>query len=386
MSVVVPNPPQQPSLSGGYAAYKLGMTPDGFPVNAGLNPLNMMKWRAARGLRTRRPKIAKLGDSTFRGDATGGDGTRAQKAIAYQLSQKLNGMGIVSGANSVWGSSSSLFTTLLSTDSRVTSTGAWTQTGSLGPGGNTFGAGSTGTMTFTPAGNVTKADIYWINNTAGRVFTWAVDGGAATNITTTGVYALTKTTVSLGTSGIHALTLAQNTGICNIVGIDAYDDTAGRNEISVWNWGVSGASSTNLVDNTDPVAGRLASYTLLAPDLVIIEGGVINDWRQGIPVATTVANLTTLVNAMKAIASVVLYTPRFDNGTAGASAQQEDYVTAIRQLAATLGVELIDGRTSFGSFAIGNTAGFYSDTVHGDTGGVGYGDEANTILAALTAF
>jgi hypothetical protein len=238
-------------------------------------------------------------------------------------------------------------------------------------------------MTFTPQANVTKFDIWWRDGAAGRNFSWAVDAGGATTINSSGTTQIVKTTVSAGAAGIHALTLAWVAGSITILGIDAYDDTSSRRELSIWNWGISGATSANLIDNTDSVAGRLAEITAMAPDLSIVEGGIINDWRNSLGTAATVTNLTTLFTTCQAVGDVIYYTPRFDNAGTGDAANQNAYVAAATALAVSMNIPVLDARSLFGSFAIGNAAGFYSDTVHGDTGGSGYGDEADHVLRAL---
>jgi hypothetical protein len=233
------------------------------------------------------------------------------------------------------------------------------------------------------AGNVTKFDIYWRDGAAGRNFTWAIDGGSTTAVNSSGTTQIVKTTVSAGAAGSHTLNLAWALGSVTVLGIDAYDDTSSRRELSIWNWGISGATSANLIDNTDTIAGRLAEITFMAPDLSIIEGGVINDWRNSLGTAATIANLTTLFTTCQAVGDVIYFTPRFDNAGTGDAANQNAYVAAATALAVSMGIPVHDNRSLLGSFAISNTAGFYSDTVHGDTGGAGYGDEAEHLYRAL---
>lgn len=348
-----------------------------------LNPLSLMKYRAARALKTRNTKVALIGDSTFAGVETGGTTAQVLHSIPMQLAAKLSARGINAGANNRFGCGSALFSTLLTMDSRVASSGAMSNTATLAVGGNAFGCASAGSITFTPQANVTKFDIWWRDGAVGRNFTWQVDGGATTQISSSGTTQIVKTTVSAGTAGTHALALAWVAGSITILGIDAYDDTSSRRELSIWNWGISGATSANLIDNTDTVAGRLAEITAMAPDLSIIEGGVINDWRNSLGTAATVTNLTTLFTTCQAVGDVIYYTPRWDNGVSGDTANQNSYVAAATALAISMNIPVLDGRALFGSYAISNAAGFYSDTVHGDTGGAGYGDEAEHIFRAL---
>jgi hypothetical protein len=217
---------------------------------------------------------------------------------------------------------------------------------------------------------------------AGRNFSWAVDGGSATQINSSGTIQVIKTTVPAGTAGIHALTLAWVAGSITILGIDAYDDTSGRREISCWNGGISGATSAQLADNSDTQTGRLAEIPIYAPDLSIIKP-MVNDWRTSASIASSIASLTTLITQCQITGDVIICTPRFDSGVAGLTSTQDSYVAALKSLAASMSCQVIDSRGYFGSYAIGNAAGWYSDTVHGDTGGAGYGEEAEQIAQAL---
>lgn len=349
-----------------------------------LSPAGLMKYRAARSLKTRNTKVAFIGDSTFAGIETGGTSAQVLHSVPMQVAAKLQARGINAGANNRFGAGSGTFSSLPGMDSRVTFAGGTTQNATFAVGGNAISLPSAGsTITFTPQANVTKYDIYWRDGAAGRNFSWAIDGGAATTINSSGTIQVVKTTVSAGTAGLHALTLAWVLGSVTILGIDGYDDTNGRREISCWNWGISGATSAQLADNSDTQTGRLAEIAFMAPDLSIIRP-MVNDWRQSVSVAAAIASVSTIVNTCKASGDVILCTPRFDGVTTGLAPQQESYVSALKGLAAT-NVQVLDLRSYFGSYAIGSAAGWYSDTVHGDIGGAGYAEEAEYIARALAS-
>jgi hypothetical protein len=214
------------------------------------NPLTLMKYRAARALKTRNTKIALIGDSTFMGIETGGTTAQVLHSIPMQLAAKLQARGINAGANNRFGCGSSLFSTLLTVDSRVTSSGGWSNGATLAAGGNAFAASGAGTLNFLPQGNVTKFDIYWRDGAAGRNFTWAIDGGSTTAVNSSGTTQIVKTTVSAGAAGSHTLNLAWALGSVTVLGIDAYDDTSSRRELSIWNWGISGG--VYILDTTKP--------------------------------------------------------------------------------------------------------------------------------------
>lgn len=306
------------------------------------------------------------GDSTVRGFATGGGATQYQVGWPPQLATRLATRSARASAQNIFGVGSSLWTDLLARDNRMTGTGAWSQTATIGPGGNAPGATAAGSETFAPIGNVTRFDIYWRDGAAGRNFSYAVDGGAATTVNSTGTTQPAKTTVPVSL-GAHTLTVSWVLGSISILGVEAYDDT-GNVPLRVWNLGISGATSTQVADNTDPQGGRRTFYTYANADLAIIEGGIINDWRQSVAVATSKANLTTLVQVQKAVkggtGKVLLLTPVFDNDMTGNGPIQDQYVTAMKEVAVEQNVPILDVRPTFQSWAYANSQGWMSDSVH----------------------
>jgi hypothetical protein len=73
------------------------------------NPLTLMKYRAARNLKTRNAKVAFIGDSTFAGIETGGTTAQVLHSIPMQLAAKLQARGINAGANNRFGAGSASF-------------------------------------------------------------------------------------------------------------------------------------------------------------------------------------------------------------------------------------------------------------------------------------
>lgn len=364
----------------GFSVHRLGLSASGVAVLAGLDPMKLMTWRAARANPDVDTPVAFVGDSTYAGYITGGGTAQFPNSMPQQFAKKLNARGINADTDIRFGCGSSSFSDLAASDGRIAYTGSVTQGGLLTAGGNAINVPLSGTLTFTPEQNVNTYDVWTYAGATGRTFRLTAGTGTPVTVSQTVAGVLTKTTVTADALGIKPLLLDNVTGgTIVVVGIRGYN--SGRKAITVFNWGISGARSDQLIDNTDLVGGRRAVYAAIAPKLVFIEGGVINDWRQSIAVATTKANLTTLVGLFKPTASVILTTPNFDNGVAGATAAQESYVTAVREVAAEQAVNIIDLRASHGSFVIGSAAGFYSDTVHGSK--IGYGDQAETLISAL---
>jgi lysophospholipase L1-like esterase len=354
------------------------------PANDVLQRNDLLKWRGALGA-NRRKKVAIIGDSVSRGQSTGAGTAQGPNAWPIQLAAQLQASGINAGANNVWGDGGSWglgqsMTNFAGGDSRIAFTGAWALGSTKTAGGNAFAPTAAGSMTFTPTGNVTKFDIYWRDAAVGRNFSWAIDGGAATTISSSGATQIVKTTVSAGTLGAHSITLAWVAGTPTVMAIDGYDDTAGRNEIAIQNWGICGATTTSLLDNSDTVTGRLAMYNFYQPDLTIL-CPIINNWRTSISQATTYTELTALVTQAQLTGSAAIITPPYDSGVAGLTAQQDQYAAIAATVASEKNAHLVDYRSTLGSYALANSAGFYSDSIHLTQ--AGYSDVARLVKALV---
>jgi hypothetical protein len=327
----------------------------------GITMANTSTFRDTYRAGLRNTRVAFIGDSTTRGQSTGGGTSQAVNSWPMQLSTLLNAAGINAGANNVWGDGGSwglgqTIANFKTGDSRVTSTGAWALGSVLSAGGNNFGSASAGTMTFTPQTNCDTCQVIWRDGAAGRDWDFAVDGGAATNVLSTGATQFKIETFALGSLAPHTVTLSWDLGTIHILGINCYNST--RKELSLWNWGICGGTSLNLINNTDAVVGRLAilAHASLKPDLAFIEGGIINDWRTSVAIATSKSQITTLVTTAKANGTnVILCVPPVDTGVAGATANQAAYVAAMYEIAAEQSVGIIN----FREISIAN-----SDTVH----------------------
>lgn len=346
----------------------------------------LYNWRADFAMTTRNARVAFMGDSTIKGVDETSSPYNAQygNAMPAQLAKLIRSVGTPSGANNMFGLSGTTLADYLLRDGRVAVSGA-TALGSVQvQGGNSISfPGATSTLAFTPSDPVTKADIYWRDNTAGRNFNWNVDGGANTLISSSGVLQFAKTTVSLGTVGAHTVNLSWVLGNVDIFGIDCYDDTAARKEVSCWNWGISGGTTAQMIANIGtPNGGRLQQLASFPPDLVIGELGIVNDWRNSVTPDVSYANMTTLVLAVKATGSDFLFiTPPYDGGVAGFTANQEAYIGKMRQVASEQNVGLIDWRATLGSYGISIAAGLIGDNVHPTLRG--YVDEARLIQRAI---
>lgn len=359
----------------------------GIPYTFNLKKSNTSAFRSVYLAGARNTRLAFMGDSTMRGTDELASPYNSQfgNATPMKLAPLLQAAGINSGANNLFGSGTTTIADLKLRDGRFNHTGAAVFGSVQTQGGSSFSfPTAASTITFTPQGNVTDFDIYWRDAALARDFSWAVDGGAPTTIQSTGVSAMRKSTVSAGAAGIHTLTLAWVAGAVEIFGVDAYDSTAGRKEVSCLNWGVNGATTATMVGNVGPPnGGRLQFITSFPPDLVIGELGIVNSWRNSVSVATAKAEMLQLVQAVKAAGSSFMFlTPPYDGGVAGFTANQNAYVTSMYEIAVAEDVPLIDIRKKWLSFANQTALGLTGDNVH-PTVAAGYPDTAAVILRAI---
>ena len=328
-----------------------------------------------------------VGDSTTRGQSAGVGTAQAVNAWPMQLAPLMRAVSLNGGANNVfadggsWGQSQTI-ANFLTGDGRCAASGAAALGPTSGPGGNAFNWAATGTLTYTGQDNADTAIIWWRDGASGRNYTWAVDGGSATGVNSSGVTQLVRTTVALGSPAAHALAIAWALGSITIEGVHAYNSTLGR-EISLLNWGICGATSTSLNNNTDSALGRLNVINTVKPPGVLYEGGLINSWRTSISVATTKSDMTTFVQTVRTNGGdPILVTPVFDPGATGNAGIQDQYVTAMYQVAQEQNCALFDIRLKWGSNANAVALGYQpGGDVHPTT--AGYADMAAAILPTI---
>jgi hypothetical protein len=250
-------------------------------------------------------------------------------------------------------------------DGRLTFTGSGIAPNTvITAGGNGIGMTAASSFNFAPVDQVTKCDIYSRDGAPGRAYTWAVDGGGTTVVTTTGLQIPLKTTVTLGSVGAHVINTAWSASNPSFLGMHAYNDAGGRREISLLNWGIPGAQSGRMTSDVESFSGMKALWDLVAPPFALISG-FVNDPRGQVPIATSQQNFQNLINQQKQYGGCAYMTPPPDNSTSGLVSQQEDYVAAWRAVAIANKIPIIDVRAVFISFALANGLNWYSDTVHG---------------------
>lgn len=146
------------------------------------------------------------------------------------------------------------------------------------------------------------ADIMWTQASFGGTFSWAVDGGQATNVSTNGASTVDgKTThISLGSPGSHTLVLSWKSGKSNIDGVIEYNGDYSRG-IQVHDAGHYGWQTSSWVSalGGGAASGPAAGIAALSPSAVIITLGS-NDQYTGVPPATFQSRLQTIITDLEA--------------------------------------------------------------------------------------
>lgn len=320
---------------------------------------------------TRNMVIAIMGDSTDRGvDETASPyGSQYTYSVAEYIATMFRADGIASSALNWYGISGTSLNDYNLRDDRFTAGGTAAMGSSVVQGGAGLSmSSSTATMSFTPQGNCNTADIYTLQNSAfnGAQLAVLVDGVSTATITQNTTNTIRKTTVSLGSVGAHTITINWVSGANALYGIECYDNT--RKEVTIRQWAQSGGTASQMIDNTgSPNAGRLNQLALFPPDVVIGDFGIINSWRNGTAVATVKAQVETLIDAVKAAGSDVIFVePPFDSGSAGSTASQQQYVDAVIASCLAKGCSIFRTRQALTSKTVSDSYGYTvaADAVH----------------------
>jgi lysophospholipase L1-like esterase len=155
-------------------------------------------------------------------------------------------------------------------------------------------------VTFTLIGD--SADIMWMQAPLGGTFSWAVDGGSASKISTSGASTADGkiTHISLGPRGTHTLVLSWVSGKSNVAGVIEYNGDHGQG-IGVLDAGHYGWQTSSWVNalNNGAASGPAAAIAALAPSAVVITLGV-NDQYSGVIPATFQSRLQTIIADLQA--------------------------------------------------------------------------------------
>jgi hypothetical protein len=145
----------------------------------------------------------------------------------------------------------------------------------------------------------TAVDLLWTGSSGTGTFSYAVDGGSATNVTPPVAATLLdgqKTRVTFGSAGTHTITLTWvSGGNVFLDGVIVYngDETKGIRGFDAGHNGLKTSDYT--VTSVPPFE---VSIGALNPHLIAVSLGE-NDWTADVPAATAQANLQSLIARIK---------------------------------------------------------------------------------------
>lgn len=370
-------------IPSGISAFVPAQTAYGFNIN----PLLMPHWTACTAkvkINTGNCRVLMVGDSTTYG--LGSNGTLSTGDVTVgsypaNLAKYLNSSVLPAQRDAAIGAGGGTGNgnACGGNDARIACGGAWAFNGVTTAGGNTYNAGATGTLTFTPTDSVNTFVFWYIVNSGLGAGTYAVDGGSTTAFNENGGSAITSVTVNAGSLAAHTLDIAWTSGSIYLIGFEAYNSAVGS--VRIENAGWSGSNSGNWNNFGSPWQ-PLNAVAGMAPDVILIDLG-INDWNSGVTTATYAINIQALINAWKATSDIILVTPDPGAITVMPLATQQAFVSAMYQLAISNNLPLIDNFSRWGSYERANVAplSFYFNNQHPDA--LGYSDFAQSVAEKL---
>jgi lysophospholipase L1-like esterase len=156
--------------------------------------------------------------------------------------------------------------------------------------------GSGQSISFSLVGD--SADIMWVQTPFGGTFSWSVDGGPATKVSTNGGSTVDGklTHVPLGSAGAHSLVLSWVSGNSDIDGViennGDYLSGIGVHDAGHYGWQTSHWVSAL---NGGAASGPAAAIAALAPSAVVITLG-FNDQYSGVAPSTFASRLQTIIS------------------------------------------------------------------------------------------
>lgn len=321
--------PSTPSTAPGYA---------GAQLNQALTP-----WLAGLSNRlSARCNVVCLGDSITEGvHASGPPSTGFENRWLARLTDLLRSryptQGVTGGGRGFIGATSTGETTFAWP---ATITGSPAAGSTSGPKASFVQLNAAGqAITFRLNGD--SADIMWTQTPYGGTFSWSVDGGPASQVSTNGSSTVDGrlTRVGLGAVGPHTLLLSWVSGKANIDGVIEYAGDAGSG-ICVHDAGHYGWQTATWASalNGGTAAGPAAGIAALAPAAVIITLGA-NDQYAGVPPAAFQSRIQAIVTSLRArqaspLPAVILSMLPARIGQSGYTYPWSQYVTAAYNVAA----------------------------------------------------
>jgi lysophospholipase L1-like esterase len=321
--------------------------PNGFYNFSGSNLANWQRAWAAQQRGEANAIIGCLGDSTVAGQGAASNelGSNA-KSMSWptQLARLIpNG-----GWSSVWGDNnvSAAAGDLHAFDARLDRSGwAINNTRASGTlcGGFFHGDPNATSHFFTPTNPIDTIEVWYARSPGSGRFTIDVDEGPPlVTVDCAGANAFLKATATC-TPGRHTINLRKTTDSNDVylTGLRCFNSAI--KEVSVYNLGGCRWGSADFVVDGYPW-NTLPAIAAIAPNLVIFQAGIINDWDDRIPLSTVTSNMTTVINALKSVnCDVILMSGApSEAGVYASYPTQAAYVANMKSLAYAANVPFID--------------------------------------------
>jgi lysophospholipase L1-like esterase len=347
----------------------------------GSHSYKLQPWLAGlAGRETTRANVVILGDSLTVGQGATSFPTTYQQLLPVMLRSRFPTSGVTTGGRGFLPPILPPSNPTTFTPPYVSFTGATAaqlEAGVLygyGPNLITFNlnVGSGAVLTYSLNGDA--ADIVWAGSSGNGTFSYQVDSGGVTNVSTNVTFGVNYVThVSLGSAGAHTLKISYVSGTnVFVTGVIEYngDYTTG---IQVHNCGFSGTTTSNwtVANSTNIWPSALSVFN---PNLIVIELGA-NDNASSITPATTAANISDMVSNIRTnftglsllpppILLLAVYNAANDGPTTPAQWQQ--YVNAMYGIAAgDSAIDVFDLSMRMPSTGAANTYNLYAgDGIH----------------------
>jgi lysophospholipase L1-like esterase len=338
-------------------------------LSGGFNSYNMRHAIAGmRALGTSRMRIACLGDSVTAGYVATVPGNEPTTAYPAILSAYLQSLGIATRMDS------GAFAPVVAQpgDTRFVIGTSWVTTNNTNGATPIFLRGATGALatTFTPTGTVDTFDLWYFNVNNGATFTWSIDGGSQTTVTTTNAHTFVKVTIPCGSIGNHTLSiLPTSASQVYMFFVEGYASTVF--DCSILNVGFDGSRATGwspTLEGTDAI-GTFA-HNLNCP-LNILQLG-INDIQGAVTTTQFNQAITNIAQTLQANGQdVVLMVPNPISGqTIGIQVAYQEQQYNVAQF---LGIPWISVYNLFGqNYVTSNTKGYMSNSLHPSVPGYAY--------------
>ncbi|MEH3102730.1 MAG: GDSL-type esterase/lipase family protein [Sphingomonas phyllosphaerae] len=360
------------SIGGAVTAAALARVGAPVPAVEAASATALLGWAAARGrLRSGLADVARIafvGDSKTMGAGAGSGTNFTAGAFARSRPARVAALLATAGlpvrTDTFFGCAGmGNIADLLAYDPRRSGFLNWNG-GNNSLGGATMSTGNTNPAQFQPSGVVDRCSVFIRNGSDRPAFT-VTKGNESITLTPSGASGgFARLEVSFTTRDAAPIVVARGgtTGNLQLVGMVAWDSS--RPGIEIANLGVFGAVTGFYTDTTFAYspAAALATY---APHLTIVNLGT-NDSAQGLPMATWLANIRTIVQQVRSSGSVILTWPAVGgvSPAAGNDANRSLWRAALRIFAFENGCLFIDEEALLGGRAAALASGAFADSLH----------------------